>query len=234
MDLLNITKCVLTLKSAGVELTLERDGDGSLITKNDLNESLSVAEKRRLESDDAIYNVRLLLRDCAPETWEDAAPGGDALSITCDEGTFTLSPNENGVFADVRRYIEAYFADTVKTYTATFHSFDGGGPEYTCTMESAGVATWSCRRHYLSPDHEKMCGAGFDVVFSFHPLRPGKTSALVKGMAFYGPEPAIRVRLEVSDAMAVSGSTEMAERNPPRGAFVVFADEPEAPAEPDA
>ena len=72
------------------------------------------------------------------------------------------------------------------------------------------------------------------MIFTFHPLRPGKTSALVKGMAFYGPEPAIRVKLEVSDSLEVAGSTEMAEENPPRGAFVVFADEPEAPAEPDA
>ncbi|MBR5942231.1 MAG: hypothetical protein IKZ81_02695 [Clostridia bacterium] len=219
MDLLNITKCVLTLKSAGVEWTLEGDGGGSLITKTDLTARLSVAERRRLESDDAIYNVRILLRDCAPETWEDAAPGGDSLAITCDKGVFTLSGSAEEVFTDVRRYIEAYFSGTVKSFEARFHSFDGGGPEYTCALESAGVATWSCRRQYLNPDHERMCGAGFDVVFTFHPLRPGKTSALVKGMAFYGPEPAIRVRLDVSGAMAVSGGTEMAEENPPRGAY---------------
>ena len=61
-----------------------------------------------------------------------------------------------------------------------FSSFDGGGPEYHVEIEDAGILTYSSRRQYDSPDHERMTGSSYKVIFTFTGLAPGSTKLTVR------------------------------------------------------
>ena len=63
--------------------------------------------------------------------------------------------------------------------TLTFHSFDGGGPRYSVVFDSDIV---SCRKEkrYNKPDHKRLKGAGYDVVFTFTGLKAGETVVTVQ------------------------------------------------------
>ncbi|MBR1421944.1 MAG: hypothetical protein IJ571_00680 [Ruminococcus sp.] len=64
-----------------------------------------------------------------------------------------------------------------------YDSFDGGGPEYTAEIEDETIVTCSCVRHYAKQDHEKICGAGYDVVFTFKGLKEGKTTMKISSFS---------------------------------------------------
>ena len=63
--------------------------------------------------------------------------------------------------------------------TLSFHSFDGGGSEYSVEIGDTSVLCCQSERHYAKADHEKLDGAGYDVVFAFDGLKEGKTTVTV-------------------------------------------------------
>ena len=67
------------------------------------------------------------------------------------------------------------------TVEARYSSFDGGGPEYDLRLDREGVVSWDCWREYDDPDHEDLCGAGYDMVFRFTGEAPGRVKATVTG-----------------------------------------------------
>lgn len=66
-----------------------------------------------------------------------------------------------------------------KTAELSFHSFDGGGPEYTVRIDDPTVVSCSSERRYNKADHKALDGAGYDVVFTLTGLRQGKTTLTV-------------------------------------------------------
>lgn len=66
-----------------------------------------------------------------------------------------------------------------KPTTLSFHSFDGGGPEYTIDVDSDIVSCQSTKE-YADANHEELDGAGFVVIFTFTGIRTGETSMTVK------------------------------------------------------
>ncbi len=63
----------------------------------------------------------------------------------------------------------------------SYQSFDGGGPEYSVRIEDETVVSCSRKTFYAKPDHDRMTGAGYTVVFTITGLRPGKTTLTVSG-----------------------------------------------------
>ena len=63
----------------------------------------------------------------------------------------------------------------MKQTTLSFDSFDGGGPLFTEVIADESVVTCSGERKYRKPDHEKMNGAGYDMVYTFTGHKPGIT-----------------------------------------------------------
>ena len=63
--------------------------------------------------------------------------------------------------------------------TLTFHSFDGGGPRYSVVLDS-DIVSCQKEKRYKNPDHKKVRGAGYDVVFTFTGLKAGETVVTVQ------------------------------------------------------
>ena len=62
----------------------------------------------------------------------------------------------------------------------SFDSFDGGGPSYDVEIEDESIAAYSQTHYYFNPDHDSMCGSGYEVNISFTGLKPGKTKAIIR------------------------------------------------------
>ena len=61
----------------------------------------------------------------------------------------------------------------------SFHSFDGGGPRYSIELDS-DIVSYESKKEYDKPDHKRMRGAGYDVIFTFTGLKTGETVVTVK------------------------------------------------------
>ena len=61
-----------------------------------------------------------------------------------------------------------------------FDSFDGGGPSYDVKIEDKSIVAYSQEHYYFNPDHDNMCGCGYEVKISFAGLKPGKTKATIE------------------------------------------------------
>ncbi len=67
----------------------------------------------------------------------------------------------------------------IMSVTVPYRSFDGGGPEYTVTIEDPTVAVCEITRKYDSADHEEIDGAGCAVNCKFTGLAAGETKATI-------------------------------------------------------
>lgn len=73
-----------------------------------------------------------------------------------------------------------YIPEEKKETVLTFNSFDGGGPSYSVKIEDKSIADYKQTRQYHNPNHENMCGSGYDVNISFVGLTPGETTATIE------------------------------------------------------
>ncbi len=185
--MLKLVKATLYFGETVYSLT---GGEAPALTKN--------GEARPADPDD-LGDLAFLLRDA---DFEPDEPDGDRLILETDEGVKALA--DAPLLADAARFFEALWNDTREVYTLRLSSFDGGGPEYRAEMEPSGVVTWVWQKQYYDPDHDNLCGAGFDVIYSFRPLRPGKARAVITGRAFYGEEPPVVVDFTVDEALHLS------------------------------
>jgi len=63
----------------------------------------------------------------------------------------------------------------------TFHSFDGGGPEYEATVADPAIVACTETIRYNKSNHEQLTGAGYDVFFTLTGKSPGTTTVTVTG-----------------------------------------------------
>lgn len=61
-----------------------------------------------------------------------------------------------------------------------FHSFDGGGPDYTAVIDDESILRCERRVEYNDPNHAQLDGAGFDVYFDFFGCKAGQTRVTVQ------------------------------------------------------
>ena len=67
------------------------------------------------------------------------------------------------------------FKSDDKVAVLSFHSFDGGGPEYSVSIGNPELLSYQSKTEYLDKDHDQMTGAGYDEIFAFTGLKPGNT-----------------------------------------------------------
>ncbi|MBR3149095.1 MAG: hypothetical protein IKF64_02910 [Eubacterium sp.] len=67
-----------------------------------------------------------------------------------------------------------------KEAVVSFHSFDGGGPSFSATIDDPSVVKYEHDIKYNNPKHAEMEGSGFDVYFTFTGLQPGSTSVKIE------------------------------------------------------
>ena len=70
-------------------------------------------------------------------------------------------------------------SDSKRTAELSFHSFDGGGPEYTFKIDDPTVVSYTSERRYSKANHDELDGAGYDVVVTLTGLRHGKATLTV-------------------------------------------------------
>ena len=85
----------------------------------------------------------------------------------------------------------------------TFHSFDGGGPEFIISTADHELFTFETKREYESPDHDKLCGAGYNVVISFRGLKAGETSMTIEERSPCAGNYDHHYKVRVDDGLAV-------------------------------
>ena len=90
------------------------------------------------------------------------------------------------------------------TATLTFHSFDGGGPEYSTLIEDTTVVSCSSERKYNKSNHEELDGAGYNAVFTFTGLKPGETKVTVQERSPIGDNRDIVYNVKVADDLSVT------------------------------
>lgn len=67
-----------------------------------------------------------------------------------------------------------------KTAQLAFHSFDGGGPEFTVKISDPRILSCSMRRDYGSNAGKDLCGAGYTVFCTFTGLEAGETAVTIE------------------------------------------------------
>ena len=86
----------------------------------------------------------------------------------------------------------------------SFDSFDGGGPEYTVSLEDPSIATYTATRRYDKPNHAELDGAGYTVTFVFQGVKPGSTTVTVSADSPIAPEEDAVYTLVVDEALHVT------------------------------
>ena len=66
-----------------------------------------------------------------------------------------------------------------KEVTLSYDSFDGGGPEFSVTVDDPQIVACSSERKYHKANHEELTGAGYTELLTFKGLRPGTTTVTV-------------------------------------------------------
>ncbi len=183
----NVKKCVLMkAKSKTVYELLEKD-KAAIIRKTGGGESAGGEKTAGIE---ALQNLDVFFAEAECRSWSglryDSSDWDYTLTVEYDDGnTYSVSssaslPDEK-LFSELEKYFERYISGEIKPAVFKFHSFDGGGPLYDVDTEIKGIVTWYYKKQYMNPNHGKMCGSGYDVEFSFYPLREGKASVLITG-----------------------------------------------------
>lgn len=207
-----VTYCRFTDVSDGIIWSAEISENEALFKKSSVNGSFKTQEKktdiRFIQSLDIFFDL------CFPEEWGSYEDTDDAdkLFLIRDGREYKISYDTRSdliknMFSDLKRYFRCCFEGTARPCELRFDSFDGGGPEYGFRTEKKGVFTWYSSRQYYNADHEKLCGAGYDVVFSLFPMRSGISSAVITGDSPICPTPPQKVYVKVSDDLEVSTVT---------------------------
>ncbi len=91
-----------------------------------------------------------------------------------------------------------------KTAKLTFASFDGGGPSYSCELGDPSLVSVTSEHQYYSEDHDRIEGAGYEVLFTFTGLKPGETELTVRSFSPIVEAQEWRYRVSVDDRLAVT------------------------------
>lgn len=190
------------------ELTMkisEKDGE-AVISKTVVKKNFYAnnTEKKRvdinvLRSLDIFFNSLELKR--ADDETDDYTRENEVIIRFAQEGLCFFTRDSETV-KQINDYLNAYFDGTAQPFTLSFHSFDGGGPEYSFENEKTGVFTWFSERVYNNPNHEQLCGSGFDVRYSIYPLRAGEATAVIKGSSPICREPDRRLFVSVGEDLS--------------------------------
>lgn len=197
----------------------EKEGDETILTHQRCKKRIFNAGKERRHFDsEAIINLDYFFRFYDIDSWNDLPrtereEGKEAdwvLTLEYDDGIYVLEDNavlpekESSLVNDLVRFFNAYHTGSYKTASLFFHSFDGGGATYSLHGEKNGVYTWGTERRYNNPNHDQMCGSGYDLIFTFYPLREGTVNATIKASSPIYTEPDVVIEIKVDKYLNLS------------------------------
>jgi len=212
-----VTECSYTCADSGIRWHICMNDNMAQIERSaGKSENTVCTDEKKLMEQAALSNLDIFFNTIDFDAFCKEADGGEGdiieLSFGDEEYVFvkssSLSECHKAVFVDLLRYFNAYFDGTFSTYKLTEHSFDGGGPIYSIEMEKSGIFTWYSKRSYNNPDHESLCGSGYDVHFVFYPLRAGQASAVLIGSSPICPKPDVKLTAAVDDSLTLTMEVE--------------------------
>ena len=86
----------------------------------------------------------------------------------------------------------------------SFHSFDGGGPEFRIVLEDPSLVSVDSEHRYNKPDHALLDGAAYDVIYTFTGLKPGETSMTILVRSPIGDNYDLEYTVSVDEALDVT------------------------------
>ena len=200
-----IEKCIYYLKDEQIEWVIENDNDIALMTKKTSNSNLAKKMNKEILSNLDIFFSDLDFTGWDTSSFNESSVNDDTVVIISEGVSYKLSKgdelnqNNKKIFLDLYNYFNIYFENEIKPITLSFHSFDGGGPIYEIKLENKGIVTWYSQIKYYNDNHENLCGAGYDVIYTLYPMRKGKTTAIVKGDSPICFEPDRQILIDVDD-----------------------------------
>ena len=66
------------------------------------------------------------------------------------------------------------------TAELSFHSFDGGGPEFQVVLKDPDVVSYETSVHYAKADHAELTGSGYTITYVFTGKKAGETSMTIE------------------------------------------------------
>ena len=96
----------------------------------------------------------------------------------------------------------------------SFSSFDGGGYEYSVTIDDPEIVTCTSRKEYGDPDHGIKTGSGYDVIFTFSGVKAGETHITVSAFSPIIPEEEYSYRVTVGEDLSVTIEQEKQNNEP--------------------
>lgn len=88
--------------------------------------------------------------------------------------------------------------------TLTFHSFDGGGPEYSLIIDDPSLVEVTSEQDYGNENHEEIDGAAYNVIFTFTGVKAGMTAMRVEARSPIGDNYDSFYEITVNDELQTS------------------------------
>ncbi len=182
-----------------------------------ISQSDGILTKKRTADINYLRNLDIFFIDSEPELWGNNDISDEATDILTIEienvkhtlyRTPSLSEKNKQLMSDIRKYLRVCFDCPPSPKTISCHSFEGGGPEYQFQTVVKGIFTWYSQRQYAKADHERLCGAGYDAIFSLYPLRTGTGTAILTGSSPICPTETLKITVDVDDQLNLQYKTE--------------------------
>ena len=183
------------MEDADTSLKVTRAGDAGQEVRLTVRENGKTEE--RLLPQNTLEELADFLVGYHPEKWDslpDAeyfaldAPGR-RIELVCGDGTeYSVSNSqetEGALFWKVNSFLRSYLAEDAETFSLSFDSFYGGGPEYRPVLSSPEVVRIA--EYTVSEDSGDPVppGSGYTVQMVFYGRVPGQTELRIEG----GPIP---------------------------------------------
>ncbi len=220
--------CTYFDSDENVEITIEKNSGDVVISKIDKNSKFNSKNKESKKVDKKyIMNLDIFFRAYDLDSWkrildydvekeQQEANAYQYVLVNINDEELYISNydlensfgTEKNLFLDLKRYLNACFSEKLKSFSLSYHSFDGGGPQYSIETHMKGIFTWYYNNIYQDSNHENLCGAGYDWVCDFYPLRPGEDEAVITGDSPICPTPKQIVHIKVDDNLNISYTIE--------------------------
>lgn len=205
-----IDSCTYYSHKDNMKWEIEYQKEKAVISKKDISKKSLLDTKKKLVDKEVMSNLDIFFDKYDFESWNKASENKakdidleDSITVVYQKEEYRLSANnhltkeEKDIFKQLNRYFRNYFEQEINPIILSFHSFDGGGPEYHMETEVKGIFTWYSNREYLKKDHEILCGAGYNMIYKLYPLREGVATAILTGDSPICMKPPRRIEVKV-------------------------------------
>lgn len=197
-----VLRCTLYLSGGQTMTVSEKDGE-AVITRAEGEEELASGNSETKQADIRVLrSLDIVFNGIESEPFDASDADKPHISVLFEDDAEECVICDSGLLKQLAVYLDAYSDGTAEPFSLSFHSFDGGGPEYSFENEKTGIFTWYAERVYNSTDHEQLCGAGYNVYFHVYPLKAGEATAVISGDSPICREPKRRLFVTVAQDLS--------------------------------